>query len=86
MHAQKCGFCLAKVLLKIFLNLQKDRFHKKGFFLKKQVFLRKSFVIFWKIMAISSKGFLFKKCTMGFLPKVLKKVFENDNGNFFPRF
>jgi hypothetical protein len=68
MHAQRCGFSLGKVSQKIVANIQKDRFLKKGF--RKQIFLRKSFEIFWKIMEISSKGFCLKKCTMGFLPEV----------------
>jgi len=56
MHAKRCEISLKKVLLKIVANLQKDRFHKKGF-IKNKFFLRKSFEIFWKIMATSSKGF-----------------------------
>jgi len=38
MHAQRCIFSLGKVLLKIVVNLQKDRFHKVSenkFFLEK---------------------------------------------------
>ena len=61
MHAQRCEFSLGKVLLNIVANLQKDRFHKNFFFFLKKVFsLKKGFENFWKIMAISSKGFLIK--------------------------
>jgi len=86
MHAKRCEISLKKVLLKIVANLQKDRFHKKGF-IKNKFFLRKSFEIFWKIMATSSKGFYLNNEQWDFSQRFLVFFFfENYNENFFSRF